>query len=82
MNKPTNGRYDKTTTCFWDNDDSVLRERGMTWRELAGKLNIDPRTLASKKSTKINVSIGSAKEMAEAICTSLDRLVYGNPNAQ
>lgn len=82
MNKPTNGRYDKTTTCFWDNVDSVLRERGMTWCELADKLNIDPRTLASKKSTKSNVSIGSAKEMAEAIGISLDRLVYGNPKAQ
>ena len=52
MNKLINRRYDKTTTCFWDNVDSVLRERGMTWRELADKLNIDPRTLASKKSTK------------------------------
>ena len=82
MNKPTNGKYDKITSVFWDNVDSVLKERGMTWRDLAGRLNIDPRTLASKNSTKSNVSIGSAKEMAEAMGTSLDRLVYGNPDAQ
>ena len=82
MNRPTNGRYDKTTTVFWDNVDHVLRERGMTWHDLAKKLDLDPRTLASKKSTKSNVSIGSAKEMAEAMGTSIDRLVYGNPRTQ
>lgn len=80
MNKPTNGRYDKIAVVFWDNVDSVLRERGMTWRDLADRLNLNPRTLASKKSTRSNVSIGSAKEMAEAMGTSLDRLVYGNPD--
>ena len=82
MNRPTNGRYDKTTTAFWDNVDYVLRERGMTWHDLARKLELDPRTLASKKSTRSNVSIGSAKEMAEAMGTSIDRLVYGNPRTQ
>lgn len=51
----------------------------MTWRELAGKLDIDPRTLSSKKSSNSNVSIGSAKEMAEALGTSVDRLIYGTP---
>lgn len=54
--------------------------RGVTWRDLADRLNLDPRTLASKKSTRSNVSIGSAKEMAKAMGTSLDRLVYGNPD--
>ena len=54
--------------------DYVLRE-GMTWHELDRKLDLDPRTLASKKSTRSNVSIGSAKEMAEAMGTSIDRLV-------
>lgn len=79
MNTPKNGKYDRLATNFWDNIDFVLKERGMTWRELAGKLDIDPRTLSSKKSSNSNVSIGSAKEMAEALGTSVDRLIYGTP---
>lgn len=77
MNTQKNGKYDKLATNFWHNVDFVLKERGMTWRELAGKLGIDPRTLSSKKSSNSNVSIGSAKEMAEALGTSIDRLIYG-----
>lgn len=79
MNKPTNGKYDKATDVFWRNVDAVLMERGMTVRELARRLGVDPHTISWKKSMRINVSIGSAKEMAEAMGTSLDRLVYGNP---
>ena len=79
MNTPKNGKYDKLATNFWHNVDFVLKERGMTWRELASRLDIDPRTLSSKKSSNSNVSIGSAKEMAEALGTSVDRLIYGTP---
>ena len=56
-----------------------MKERGMIRRELAGKLDIAPRTLSSKKSCNSNVSIGSAKEMAEVLGTSVDRLIYGTP---
>lgn len=77
MNRSTNGKYDKVTEIFWGNVDAVLKERGMSWRDLAHKLNLDPRTLSSKKSARSNVSIGSAKEMAEAMGTSIERLVYG-----
>ena len=79
MNRPTNGKYDKVTEAFWGNVDVVLKERNMTWRDLASRLGVDPRTLSSKKSFRSNVSIGSAKEMAEALGTSVDCLIYGNP---
>jgi transcriptional regulator with XRE-family HTH domain len=79
MNTPKNGKYDKLASNFWSNVDFILKERGMTWRELAGKLGVDPRTLSSKKAGNSNVSIGSAKDIAEAIGTSVDRLVYGRP---
>ena len=82
MNKPTNGKYDCVSEKFWSNVESVMKERGMSWAELALKLSIDRRTLASKKSSRSNVSIGSAKEMAEAMGTSIERLVYGDPNTQ
>ena len=75
MNKPTNGKFDKVTETYWNNVDAVLKERGMAWKEL-----VDPRTISSKKSSRSNVSIGSAKEMAEALGTSIDRLVYGGTN--
>ena len=80
MNKPTNGKFDKVTETYWNNVDAVLKERGMAWEELATKLGVDPRTISSKKSSRSNVSIGSAKEMAEALGTSIDRLVYGGTN--
>ena len=64
MNTPKNGKYDRLATNFWNNIDFVLKERGMT---------------SSKKSSNSNVSIGSAKEMAEALGTSVDRLIYGTP---
>lgn len=41
-------------------------------------MGITPKTLSSKKSANCNVSVGSAKEMAEAIGTSVDRLLYGH----
>lgn len=82
MNRPTNGKFDKVTETYWNNVDAVLKERGMSWKELATKLGLDPRTIASKKSSRSNVSIGSAKEMAEALGTSIDRLVYGGANTQ
>lgn len=77
MNTPKNGKYDELASIFRGNVDYVLKERNMTWRELANKLGIDPRTLSSKKTSNRNVSIGSAKEMAEAIGTSVNRHLYG-----
>lgn len=78
MNKSQNGKYDQTANTFWNNVDYVLKERGMTWKGLAEKMEITPKTLSSKKSANCNVSVGSAKEMAEAIGTSVDRLLYGH----
>ncbi len=72
-------KYDRITENFWSNADYMLKEKGMTWRELADKLSLDPRTLSSKKSVKCNISMCSAMEMAEAIGTSVERLIYGRP---
>ena len=82
MNTPRNGKYDKVVDNFWNNVDLVLKERGMASMELAKKLGISPKTLSSKKASRCNVSIASAKEMAEAMGTSIERLVYGDPKAQ
>ena len=80
MNTSKNGKYDKLADTFWANVGFVLKERNMTWRELASRLGVDPRTLSSRKAGRSNVSIGSAKEIAEAIGTSVDRLIYGRPD--
>ncbi len=78
MNKPKNGKYNDIANRFWDNVSYVMKEKDMAWKDLAAILNIDPRTLASKKQQKNNVTLGAAKEIADAIGTSVDRLIYGN----
>ncbi len=79
MNKPKNGKYDILAENFWNNVTTVMKERGVTWNELAEKLGVSPKTLFSRRSAKSNVSIGSAVEIAEAIGTDVDRLIYGVP---
>ncbi len=79
MNKPQHGKYDQTANLFWENVEFVMSKRNISWKDLAAQLGIDPRTLASKKATRTNISLGSAAEIADAIGTSVDRLIYGRP---
>lgn len=79
MNRPQNGKYDKFAIVFWDNVEFMMAKRNISVKDLAGKIGIDPRTLSSKKATRSNPSLGSAAEIADAIGTSVDRLLYGRP---
>lgn len=79
MNKAQNGKYDNVANRFWENAEFMISKRNISWKELAGALGIDPRTLSSKKASKTNISLGSAAEIADAIGTSVDRLIYGRP---
>lgn len=77
VKKPTYGKYDKVSKNFWGNIGFILKEQGRSWKWLAGELDVDSRTLSSRKSAHSNVSVGNAKEIAEILGTSIDQLVSG-----
>lgn len=79
MNKCQNGKYDRFAENFWSNVEFLMAERNISVKDLAGKLGVDPRTISSKKAMRSNPSLGSAAEIADAIGTSVDRLIYGRP---
>lgn len=70
-------KYNKVSENFWSNVERILEERNRSWNWLANELDVDKRTLASRKSMKSNVSLANAKEFADILGTSIDRLVYG-----
>lgn len=76
MNKNQNGKYRLDAETFWNNVDVVRRERQMSWKELSQRVGLTQKSLSTKKITKCNPSLGSAREFADALGTSIDRLVY------
>ena len=81
MSIQLNDKYPRRADIFWHNLETIMKIRKISWKELADNLGANPHTLASKKCAKANVSIETAAEIAEAVGTSVDRLLFGNPES-
>lgn len=72
-------KYNMVAETFWANVTSIMKEKHMTWAELAGLIGTDKSTLTTRKCYNNCVSIGSAKDIAEALGVGIDRLIYSTP---
>lgn len=75
--KPSKDKYDKVASSFWTNVTYLMKKKGMTWATLAGEIGTEKSILTTRKSLNTNVSLGSARDIAEALGVSVDRLIYG-----
>ncbi len=80
--KASKDKYDKVASNFWTNVSYLMKKKGMTWASLAERIGTEKSTLTTRKSLNTNVSLGSARDIAEALGVSVDRLIYGYPGGE
>lgn len=75
----SNEKYNLVAETFWANVSFIMKQKNMTWAELASLMGTEKSTLTTRKCYNSCVSIGSAKDIAEALGVGIDRLIYSSP---
>lgn len=77
-----NDKYNKVAAIFWANVFSLMKEKHITWDQLAELIETNTSSLKSRKCHNSCVSIGSAKDIAEALGVGIDRLICSTPTVK
>lgn len=74
MGKPIGKSDEKVLHAMYGRIDILLRERGLTWSDLATLIGVSQSTIATKKSKNANIGVLSLIKIAEALDVSLDEI--------
>lgn len=74
MGKPVGKSDEKILQSMYGRIDLLLRERGLTWGDLATLMGVTQSTIASKRSRNANIGIVTLIRIADILDVSLDEI--------